>query len=322
MSGRSGRRSGVTPAEVALAELLERAVRRHRLTLVTKPSAELVDLRAVRRLTDKQAARRRVAAHADLAGLDIVDELTAGIDADVRDLTAQAASHADTLRIAARVAAAGGAVAFLGRLHAKLLWAPPGALVGSANFTNGGLVTNDEVMLEVTDPAAHAALGATARAMTDRAVPAGQYRLTRCPFLKSLGSWAGIGQDIGQTGLIPARLAPARAPPMPVPRAPVVRLSAELRGQLQALTRASSTPQALAFRSRLILRLAGDDQPANGTAAELGCSRNTAALWRTRFVRHGLAGLRDAPRSGRPPVFSPRRTARGPHPRERTHRRA
>jgi hypothetical protein len=108
---------------------------------------------------------------------------------------------------------------------------------------------------------------------------------------------------------------------MPVPHAPIVRLTADLRGQLQALTRASSTPQALAFRSRIILRLARDDQPTNGTvAAERGCSRNTVALWRTRFLQHGLAGLQDAVRSGRPPVFSPRRAGRGRRPRLRTHR--
>lgn len=110
---------------------------------------------------------------------------------------------------------------------------------------------------------------------------------------------------------------------MPVPSAPVVRPGAELYGQLQALTRASSTPQALAFRCRIILRVAQDDPPTNGTvAAELGCRRNTVALWRTRFAQHGLAGLQDAPRSARPPVFSPRRTARSPRPRHRTNRRA
>lgn len=110
---------------------------------------------------------------------------------------------------------------------------------------------------------------------------------------------------------------------MPVPHAPVVCLTAELRGPLRTLTRASSTPQALAFRCRIILRLAQEDRPTNGTvAAELGCSRNTVTLWRTRFLRRALPGLQDAPRSGRPPVFSPRRAARGHHPRERTHRRA
>ncbi|HEX4606646.1 MAG TPA: helix-turn-helix domain-containing protein [Urbifossiella sp.] len=94
---------------------------------------------------------------------------------------------------------------------------------------------------------------------------------------------------------------------MPVPCAPVVQLTNPLRGQLESLTRASSTPQALAFRCRVILRLARDDRPTNGAvAAEFGGSRNTVALWRTRFVQKGLAGLQDAPRSGRPPVFSPR----------------
>jgi hypothetical protein len=110
---------------------------------------------------------------------------------------------------------------------------------------------------------------------------------------------------------------------MPVPYAPVVGLSTELYDQLQALARASSTPQALAFRCRIILRLAQEDQPTNGTvAAELGCRRNTVTLWRTRFLRLARPGPQDAPRSGRPPVFSPRRASRSPRPRERTHRRA
>jgi transposase len=38
----------------------------------------------------------------------------------------------------------------------------------------------------------------------------------------------------------------------------------------------------------------------------LHCCRNTVALWRTRFRQHRLAGLQDAPRSGRPRSFSPR----------------
>jgi hypothetical protein len=109
---------------------------------------------------------------------------------------------------------------------------------------------------------------------------------------------------------------------MPIPTAPVVTLTDELRGQLLVLTRASSTPQALAFRARLLLRIAAADRPPNSTVArELGCSRNTVTLWRTRFLRHGLAGLHDAPRPGRPPVFSPRRTTRSPRPRHRTNRR-
>ena len=94
---------------------------------------------------------------------------------------------------------------------------------------------------------------------------------------------------------------------MPSPFAPTVALDVETQKQLQALTRAHSTPQALVFRCRLILRLAGSDQPSNlQVANEFACSRNTVMLWRNRFVQDGLAGLQDAPRSGRPRTFSPR----------------
>ena len=93
---------------------------------------------------------------------------------------------------------------------------------------------------------------------------------------------------------------------MPSPFAPTVALDVETQKQLQALTRAHSTPQALVFRCRLILRLAGSDQPSNlQVANEFACSRNTVMLWRNRFVQDGLAGLQDAPRSGRPRTFSP-----------------
>ena len=80
------------------------------------------------------------------------------------------------------------------------------------------------------------------------------------------------------------------------------------REELQLLVRASSTPQALARRARLILRAADEDVPSNLTiAAELGMDRDTAGLWRNRFLEHGVTGLQDAPRSGRPRSFSPRR---------------
>jgi putative transposase len=93
---------------------------------------------------------------------------------------------------------------------------------------------------------------------------------------------------------------------MPKPFAPPVVLAPETEKRLQALSRAHSTPQALVFRSRLILRLAAADQPSNLQVANaFGCSRNTVILWRTRFLERGLAGLQDAPRSGRPRSFSP-----------------
>jgi hypothetical protein len=95
---------------------------------------------------------------------------------------------------------------------------------------------------------------------------------------------------------------------MPRPFGSPIELSAELRQQLQSLVRAGSTPQALVFRCRLILRAAHGDGPTNQLLAEeLGCDRHTVGQWRERFAAQGLAGLQDAPRSGRPRSFSPRR---------------
>ena len=85
-----------------------------------------------------------------------------------------------------------------------------------------------------------------------------------------------------------------------------VALTSEVRRQLEMLERAGSTPQSLAFRCRIILRAARPDDPSNlQIANELGCDRSTVAQWRERFVQHGLAGLQDLPRSGRPRAFSP-----------------
>ena len=97
-----------------------------------------------------------------------------------------------------------------------------------------------------------------------------------------------------------------RITPMPVPYAPAVQLADEERAQLESLVRAHSTPQALAFRCRLILRAAAPDQPSNlRVAAEMHCDRHTVRLWRRRYLAQGLVGLQDALRSGRPRCFSP-----------------
>ena len=94
---------------------------------------------------------------------------------------------------------------------------------------------------------------------------------------------------------------------MPRPFASVVELQPQLQAQLEALVRARSTPQALVFRCRIVLRAAAADDPSNqDIAAEFDCDRHTVGQWRERFVEHGLAGLQDAPRSGRPRKFSPR----------------
>lgn len=99
---------------------------------------------------------------------------------------------------------------------------------------------------------------------------------------------------------------------MPFPFAEIVSLTDVERAQLETLVRAGSTPQALVFRCRLILRAADKDHPTNlQIAVEFDCDRHTVALWRNRYLKKGLAGLQDASRSGRPRRFSPLRKAPG-----------
>lgn len=52
-------------------------------------------------------------------------------------------------------------------------------------------------------------------------------------------------------------------------------------------------------RARIILLLAAGRGPS-AVADELRCSKQTVVTWRKRYRSDGIAGLRDAPRSGRP----------------------
>jgi hypothetical protein len=100
---------------------------------------------------------------------------------------------------------------------------------------------------------------------------------------------------------------------MPMPFASPLRLTDGERQGLESLARAHSTPQALACRCRLILRVAAPEAPTTlRVAADLHCHRQTVRLWRTRYLAHGRAGLPDAPRPGRPRRFSPRGAHRCP----------
>jgi transposase len=93
---------------------------------------------------------------------------------------------------------------------------------------------------------------------------------------------------------------------MPTPVSKKINLSDPERERLEALLRAGSTPQALVFRCRLILRASAADHPSNlDISAEFCCNRHTVAVWRERYLEHGLEGLQDAPRPGRPRSFSP-----------------
>src|SRR6266705_5878906 len=57
------------------------------------------------------------------------------------------------------------------------------------------------------------------------------------------------------------------------------------------------------LRARIVLAAAAGSNNA-AIAAQMGVHVDTVRKWRRRFAAAGLAGLKDAPRSGRPPVFT------------------
>jgi len=76
--------------------------------------------------------------------------------------------------------------------------------------------------------------------------------------------------------------------------------------QLTAWSRRPKTAQALALRSRIVLRCAQGEGVDKNTvvAEELGIGRGTVAKWRSRFLVDRLDGLLDEPRPGRPRTIS------------------
>jgi len=73
----------------------------------------------------------------------------------------------------------------------------------------------------------------------------------------------------------------------------------KVRKELERIGRSHSEPKRRVERARIILAcLANDNQAA--VAEELDTRANTVNKWRNRFAKHGLAGLEDAPRPGKP----------------------
>lgn len=114
---------------------------------------------------------------------------------------------------------------------------------------------------------------------------------------------------------------------MPGPAA-AVELTARQQGVLEALTRATSTPQQLAERCRIVVMSAAGQRNLHQAAA-LGIDRQRVRRWRGRWsaARDRLIGaeaegasdkdfealivdvLRDESRCGVPPKFSPEQVA-------------
>src|SRR3546814_10550211 len=78
--------------------------------------------------------------------------------------------------------------------------------------------------------------------------------------------------------------------------------TAQVMAELERLSRSRSGEVRMAERARIVLaclRGKRNDEIAD----EMGLRPNTVGQWRRRFAQRGIAGLHDAPRSGKPPKY-------------------
>src|SRR3954452_11769645 len=90
---------------------------------------------------------------------------------------------------------------------------------------------------------------------------------------------------------------------MPSPKLDAVVLSDEERSVLAGWASRRKTSQALALRSRIVLRCA-EGGTIGEVAQDIGVSRNMVSKWRSRFLGRRLEGLSDEPRPGRPRLIT------------------
>ncbi|HEV2405875.1 MAG TPA: helix-turn-helix domain-containing protein [Ktedonobacterales bacterium] len=84
---------------------------------------------------------------------------------------------------------------------------------------------------------------------------------------------------------------------------PLRALTAEDHAKIERLTRAQSAPVRLVRRARMI-QLAAQGLTAPAIAQQLGVSEKAVRQRLERFTVEGMAGLDDAPRSGRPRTYT------------------
>jgi transposase len=88
-----------------------------------------------------------------------------------------------------------------------------------------------------------------------------------------------------------------------MPRAPKVWLTTEQQDDFERFARSRTLAARLVERAKIVLQAAAGKADTE-IAKALDITRQTAALWRQRFLDGGIAGLeKDAPRSGRPRVI-------------------
>ena len=82
----------------------------------------------------------------------------------------------------------------------------------------------------------------------------------------------------------------------------VRELSDEERTTLPRWARSRTEPARRVERARMVWQAAQGEQ-VHAIAGALACNVETVRLWIKRFNQHGLDGLQDRPRGGRPPTY-------------------
>ena len=85
-------------------------------------------------------------------------------------------------------------------------------------------------------------------------------------------------------------------------RAQVVQCDAQTRLELERISKSQTAEVRLVRRARMVLGCL-DGKRIIDIAADLGEQEDVIIKWRDRFVAHGLAGLFDAARSGKPATY-------------------
>ena len=87
-------------------------------------------------------------------------------------------------------------------------------------------------------------------------------------------------------------------------------LSQAERAELESVGRKYTSPYCDVVRAKVVL-LAAEGMDNREIGNRLDLPRQIVSKWRKRFYEQRLEGLEGRPRSGRPPLFSPRGRGRG-----------
>jgi phosphatidylserine/phosphatidylglycerophosphate/cardiolipin synthase-like enzyme len=166
---------GGSRERVSLSELLGHAAERFDVQMVTRPPHQLVQASLLKRLQEKCAVYQRAKENESARQDATYEDIMAALLDEVEHLADDVVKHISTLRCASNFLDAGVDLWYRPSLHAKLLWTPFGATVGSANLTHSGLFQNPELVLETSTDDQIESLRRAAHELADGAKPRDEY---------------------------------------------------------------------------------------------------------------------------------------------------